>query len=401
MKLDFANAIESNLPFSEYVQQARKHIEVRRKDLHRALDPQERDRIIDGNSPFILTPTDEHKNPETGNYRRGILLTHGLTDSAYSQRHLAEFFQQQGFLVYVLLLPGHGTRPADLIKVSWQDWTLAYDYGVQALARQVDEVCLGGNSMGAALALHFVLNRERLLTEIEREGSSSVELKTVSKVKALFLFSPALRISSRARHAWIYAALGRFIKTLGWHVQFPDADPFKYESFPYHAASQIYKLIQAIDILQKSYEVRLPVFIAASYDDTTVDPKVTLDFFRTLPEQHKLMLLYSNRDIEVPEKVKRIHSHFPEQKILSYSHLSIILPPSDEYYGENGRYSFCNHYYHNDKEGYERCKQQLHDYLGEITDKHLKKGVISRLTYNPLYDEMLKDMEGFISGLDL
>ncbi|MCK5091897.1 MAG: alpha/beta fold hydrolase [Gammaproteobacteria bacterium] len=391
MSTAFAYAIESNLPFSEYVRQTRKHIEDRRKGLHPELDEQEQDSIIDGNSPFILTPTDEHKNLETGKYRRGILLTHGLTDSAYSQRHLAEFFRQQGFLVYVLLLPGHGTRSADLIKVSWQDWVMAYDYGVQALAKQVDECCLGGNSMGAALALYYVLNKDRVLNEYQHKG--------VCRASALFLFSPALRISSKARHAWIYAALGRFIKTLGWHVQFPDSDPYKYESFPYHAASQIHKLIQAIDELRKSHEISLPVFIATSYDDTTVDSETTLDFFRQLPEQRKLMLLYSNRDVEVPEKVKLVHSHFPDQKILSFSHVSIVLPPSDENYGENGRYSFCNHYYQNDKEEYERCKQQLNDYLGEITEHNLKQGVVSRLTYNPLYDDMLKEMEGFIASL--
>ena len=386
MNMPFYYARETNLPFAEYVKQARSYIEAHRADLPSITDAKKREEIIEGNSPFILTPADEHKNPDTGKYRRGILLTHGLTDSAYSQRHLAEFFRQQGFVVYVLLLPGHGTRPADLLTVSWQDWTSAYDYGVQALAQQVDEVCLGGNSMGAALALYQCLKEDQTQAE-------------VSKVRALFLFSPALRISSRARHAWIYAALGRFIKSLGWHVQFPDTDPYKYESFPYHAANEIYKLIRAMDTLQQSHEINLPVFIATSYDDTTVDSDATLDFFRQLPEQHKHMLLYSNQDIAVPEKVKRVHSHFPEQKILSFSHISIVLPPSDENYGENGRYSFCNHYYHNDKAGYERCKQQMHDYLGEITDKHLGKGVVGRLTYNPLYDEMLEEMKGFIDGL--
>src|SRR5262245_30682114 len=53
--------------------------------------------------------------------RGGVLLVHGLTDSPYMMRGLAELFYQHGFYVLALRLPGHGTAPAGLVDVHWQD----------------------------------------------------------------------------------------------------------------------------------------------------------------------------------------------------------------------------------------------------------------------------------------
>ena len=49
------------------------------------------------------------------------LLLHGLTDSPHSMRALAESLFSRGFEVTVLRLPGHGTLPSMLVKVSMDD----------------------------------------------------------------------------------------------------------------------------------------------------------------------------------------------------------------------------------------------------------------------------------------
>ena len=54
-----------------------------------------------------------------------VLLLHGLTDSPYSMRALAELFAARGWYVVGLRLPGHGTAPAALTRVTWQDWAAA------------------------------------------------------------------------------------------------------------------------------------------------------------------------------------------------------------------------------------------------------------------------------------
>ena len=49
-----------------------------------------------------------------GEPRGSVLLMHGLSDSPYSMRGMAETFQSRGYYVVALRLPGHGTVPSSL-----------------------------------------------------------------------------------------------------------------------------------------------------------------------------------------------------------------------------------------------------------------------------------------------
>src|SRR5262249_41640087 len=46
--------------------------------------------------------------------RGGVLLVHGLTDSPYSLRAVAEIYRRAGFFALAVRMPGHGTVPAAL-----------------------------------------------------------------------------------------------------------------------------------------------------------------------------------------------------------------------------------------------------------------------------------------------
>ena len=63
----------------------------------------------------------------------GVLLVHGLTDSPYSMKALAEALYRRGFEVTVLRLPGHGTLPSMLTEMRYRDWVAA----VRLAARDV------------------------------------------------------------------------------------------------------------------------------------------------------------------------------------------------------------------------------------------------------------------------
>ena len=48
-----------------------------------------------------------------------VLMLHGMSDSPYSLRHLAEVYRARGFVVLIPRMPGHGTAPSgDAWKVS-------------------------------------------------------------------------------------------------------------------------------------------------------------------------------------------------------------------------------------------------------------------------------------------
>ncbi len=63
-------------------------------------------------APFKIPPGSACK---TGTPRCIVVLVHGLSDTTFAMRDLAMTFAKQCFESRAVLLPGHGTRPADLM----------------------------------------------------------------------------------------------------------------------------------------------------------------------------------------------------------------------------------------------------------------------------------------------
>ncbi|HEX5364092.1 MAG TPA: alpha/beta fold hydrolase, partial [Gallionella sp.] len=331
------------------------------------------DKVVAGNAPFELHPVGE---PQSGKpYRRGVLLTHGLSDSPYFMRHLAAFFQRNGFRVMVPLLPGHGTQPGDLLDLHWQEWAKTVRYGADRLSAEVDELYLAGYSAGAALSLLQSAQDER--------------------VRGLFLFAPALQIDARARWANMHRLYSGLLPQAAWLSLMPDRDLYKYESFCKNAAAQMYALTQALP--QRGCDI--PVFAAASADDATVHAAATLRFMRQACHPHRHLLWYATQPPQVAdERVEWIDSALPGQRILSSAHTAIVLAPEDAYYG--GEYVNCLHYYPHDMPRYTQCSETSRDvWRGEVTGENLQRGLLRRLMVNPHYAAMEKSMQRFIDGL--
>jgi len=344
-------------------------------------------KMVDGNAPFELKPPSGFPPGQHKPYRRGVLLTHGLSDSPYSMRHMAAFFQQNGFRVMAVLLPGHGTQPGDLLEVTWKDWAKAVAYGSYKLAEEVDELYLVGYSTGATLSVYQSLRDDR--------------------VRGLFLFSPALRITRRAALANLHKLYSWLVPSAKWLDIKPDLDIYKYESFTKNAAAQTYALIKDLDKLMRQHELDIPVFIAASTDDMTVKTSVILEFVgRTLHPSSKLVL-YTTEPGKSPcdfpaDKLELVNSVVPEQRILSSAHTAIVMPPEDIHYGVNGEYSNCVHYYPDRMEKYSAClAHPEQDFQGEVTEKNLAAGILRRLTYNPHFAALKVSMQQFIARLPL
>ena len=132
------------LKFSDYVADRRAMITKVRSGNNKA----ELEKVVNGNAPFELKPAESCPKGREKPYRRGVLLTHALTDAPYSMHSLASFFQENCFRVMAILLPGHGTQPGDLLDVTWQEWANAETYGTNKLAAEADEIYLAGLSAG-------------------------------------------------------------------------------------------------------------------------------------------------------------------------------------------------------------------------------------------------------------
>ncbi|MBI5890223.1 MAG: alpha/beta fold hydrolase [Nitrosomonadales bacterium] len=333
------------------------------------------EQIIAGNSPFELLPTGSFEKGNDKPYRRGILLTHGLTDSPYQMRHLAAFFQRMGFRVMAPLLPGHGTQPGDLLKVRWKEWRKAVNFGASRLAEEVDELYLGGLSAGAALSV--------------------LQSAKDKRVRGLFLFSPAFEIDIRAKWANLHRFYSRWVPKEAWLNVMQDRDKYKYESFCKNAAAQMYALTQALP----RAGLKIPLFAAASADDVTVSASATLGFMDRARHAGNRLVWYATQKPD-HQNIEWVNSAVPGQHILSSAHTAIVIPPEDEHYGANGDYVNCLHYYENDKTSYHACCARGPDtWLGEATEQNLRHGVVRRLTYNPHYAALEASMQNFIAGL--
>ncbi|WP_421996360.1 alpha/beta hydrolase [Reyranella sp.] len=66
-----------------------------------------------------------------------VLLLHGLTDSPYSLRHIGRRYRDAGFVVVAIRLPAHGTVPAALTDVEWEDWDAATRLAAREARRRV------------------------------------------------------------------------------------------------------------------------------------------------------------------------------------------------------------------------------------------------------------------------
>ena len=154
--------------WSRYLAEEAKIFEAVRTEVTQKLDPEDRvplNRYFDGspvypphfsqdfNRSYVLEPA--------GLPVGAAVLLHGLTDSPYSQRHIARTYRDRGFVAIVIRLPAHGTVPAALTDVEWEDWAAATRLAVREARRRTGPAAplhLVGFSNGGALALKYALD---------------------------------------------------------------------------------------------------------------------------------------------------------------------------------------------------------------------------------------------------
>ena len=183
----------------------------------------------DWNRSYILEPD----GPPVG----AVALLHGLTDSPYSLRHIARRYRDEGFVAVAIRMPAHGTVPAALTDVEWEDWDAATRLAVREGVRRAGPskpLHIVGFSNGGALAMKYALD--------------ALDNKQLARPDRLILISPMIGITSFARFVGIAALpalLPAFAKA-AWLGILPEFNPFKYNSFPINGARQSYRLTAAL-----------------------------------------------------------------------------------------------------------------------------------------------------------
>jgi alpha-beta hydrolase superfamily lysophospholipase len=290
--------------WNRYLAEEARIFESVRTEVTQKLDPEDRiplNRYFDGspiypghfsqdfNRSYVLEPT--------GSPVGAAVLLHGLTDSPYSQRRIAQTYRDHGFVALVIRLPAHGTVPAALTDVEWEDWSAATRLAVREARRRVAPSAplhLVGFSNGGALAVKYALD--------------AISDPQQARPDRLVLISPMIGITRFARFAGlagIPAILPAFAKA-AWLGVVPEFNPFKYNSFPVNGARQSYRLTQAVQAQTARYArtgqlAQLPPIITfQSVMDFTVSTSAIVSaLYNRLPSNGSELVLFDvNRTVK-------------------------------------------------------------------------------------------------------
>lgn len=320
--------------------------------LNRAYITAEREKEISMNMPFELVPSEPTD--------KAILLVHGLGDSPFSFSDLAPAFQQQGFHVQVLLLPGHGSKPQDLKLPNYNDWQTIVDHYSNLLKKDYDEVWLGGFSTGGNLVT---------IHTIEQGG-----------VDGLVLISPGLQ--SKIPFLEKFAPLASvFID--GWEAE--ENNLARYNSAPLNGAIAYSESAEIVRDLLDTHTVNVPTMMLLTEADSVVDPVAVKDMFEQSFENPKNTLIWYGESVTPSELIKVRKMRLAEHKISTGSHMSPLFAPSNAYYGEHGEKRMCMNSM--DEEEYARCKKGEEVWLSAWGYEEEGK-IHARLTWNPYFNEL-------------
>ncbi len=223
--------------------------------------------------------------------RTGCLLIHGFTGAPKEMRWMGEYLAGRGFSVLGVRLSGHATHADDMIRSRWTDWAASVEDGYHLLRGLADRIYLVGLSMGGVLSLLM---------------STQLEVKGVVAISTPMQLPPDWRLP--------YATLlSRFMPYVpkepdepnaGWFDQEALKDHVSYPQNPVRAAVELDRLVAEMRAMLS--QVRVPVLLIHSQDDTTVAAENMENIYAALPaDLRKEKLLVRNSGHVVPRDAAR------------------------------------------------------------------------------------------------
>ncbi len=194
---------------------------------------------------------------ELGDGKDACLLLHGFTGSPWDMRPLAESLSASGYHAKAICLPGHGSTPEAMERVTYRDWEDAAEDAFRGL-RRFRRVFVAGLSMGALLGLILAARHRR-------------------PPHALALLAPAMQFRGTAlwalrkcRDLPLLDFLRPFIPKTGTDIEEPTAraEAPVLAGFP---SARLYDVWALQDRAREALPlVRVPVLIAVALHDHVV-----------------------------------------------------------------------------------------------------------------------------------
>ncbi len=274
-----------------------------------------------------------------GRTKYSALLIHGLNDSAYYLKDIAQVLYARGMNVVTILLPGHGLNVEDMHQVKYQQWLREMRWGMRIAAQLGENVLVGGFSTGGVLAT-----------------SAAIESKFV---KGLLLFAPAIEVQGPfniGNRAAILTCL-KYINRLTFDNDIAE-NPVKYKTRSANSVCQLdlliwnlYSLIGENMFLSRTHKIieklaakiKIPTYIVMTTEDHRVPADAILQFAASMRAPVSAL-------VYTPDSRKI--SPFPGLEIVggkTLSHSSLVLK--------------ANEYNHQMNPDFERLEKSLQNFI--------------------------------------
>ena len=260
-----------------------------------------------GNAPRIYSQSDA---------RATVVLFHGLSDSPFFMRSIAEHLNRGPYRVILPLTPGHGQIEADAdmqdpdMLQAWrqhmaQVMQFAHDFG--------DPVFVGGFSTGGAFATEY-------------------SLQNPDQVAGLMLFSAALALSEKAESMHKIWGIKWLAKWMDGYYQTNGPNKYKYPSVAAYAGLTLMDMI--VDIRQQLATQQatnslpeLNIFVAHSLADKVTPFTGVEDLTTIIAGEHTVFTVAEEYDLchaDLPlDSVQIVQIQFDESQVKAYEHCAV------------------------------------------------------------------------------
>ncbi|HFH4082516.1 TPA: alpha/beta fold hydrolase [Pseudomonas aeruginosa] len=355
--VDFSESPVGSVSFEKYRRDTIAQIQA-----GRSFQLADRDAELAWNAPQEWRPAESEAGARP---RKGILFVHGLGDSPWSFHDVGPPLASQGLLVRTVLLPGHGTRPDDLLTTTAEQWRQVVWEQAMALQRDVDgEVYLGGFSTGANLVLDYAYSHP--------------------EIAGLVLFSPGFKsmpfdwlapLAARVR-PWLIKPDGTI----------PMQNAVKYFNVPSNGFAQFYRTSANARRLLRDRAYEKPVFMVVAEHDSVLDTDYLFDVFQqrfTHPDSRLVWYGGEPDGLTDRRRVLVRQDRLPGWRISQFSHMSVTFSPANTVYGDGGSLRLClNGLREGDTQACEKGEPVWYSDWG-----YREEGKIhARLTFNPYFE---------------
>ncbi len=333
---------------------------------------------------MFASPAEFKPAAECDDTRGIVLLVHGLSDTAFSMRDLAKAVAQECYIARTTLLPGHGTRPGDLLTTRLSHWTDTVQYLIEQAAADHDHVVVIGFSLGSLL----------VLTEA---------LKADSPIDAVVTLSPAFYLTTSP-----WAELTQWLHPVReWLDKEKPDDAYRYEAIPTIAVAQTIKAKKRFhQSIKQQGSVSIPWLLIQSDDDLVLRTGKN----RRLFEQHanhnnsQSITYYGSAKLddatttsEGDASIVNLAGFSERFKVSGLTHVAIHQSPENHHYGVDGEYRNCGSGGPRSRPDVRFCEQADELWLGPWNKEAPDDGAYGMSTYNPHFEDLSLRVSRFLS----